>query len=142
MYTTLSVAGKKQRYIHQRHTSISLVSLLVNLLRAFIFPIQFRHAYFCCLFYSWRSPALFIAKIFIVLLYLQVSAAVRRFLPGWVGLKKKRRNDISRGNFGMDATPKCNTSMIFIKTVQISNIRVCEHLGITLSTGNKVETLK
>ena len=54
---------------------------------------------------SWRS--LFtLAAIFIVSPFLQVSATVQRFLPGWVGLKKKRQNDVSRGNFGTDATPK------------------------------------
>ena len=37
---------------------------------------------------------------------LQVSATVQGFLPGWVGLKKKRQNDDSCGNFGMDATLK------------------------------------
>ena len=34
-----------------------------------------------------------------------MSTTVQRFLPGWVGLKKTRRKDVSRGNFGMDATP-------------------------------------
>ena len=36
----------------------------------------------------------------------QVSATVRRFLAGWKGLKKKHRNDVSRSNFGTDATPR------------------------------------
>ena len=34
-----------------------------------------------------------------------MPATVRRFLPGWVGLKRKRRKDVSRANFGMGATP-------------------------------------
>ena len=99
LYTTLSVAGKKQRYIHQRHTWISLASPLGNLLRAFVFPIRFQHLYFC-LFYSWRIPFILVANVFIVLLCLQASATLRRLLIGWVGLKKKRRDDVSRGNFG------------------------------------------
>ena len=35
-----------------------------------------------------------------------LKTTAQRFLTGWVGLKKKRRNDVSQGNFGMDATPK------------------------------------
>ena len=35
-----------------------------------------------------------------------MSVTVRRFLPGRVGPKKKRRNDVSCGKFGIDATPK------------------------------------
>ena len=34
----------------------------------------------------------------------QLSATVQRFLPGWVG-PKKRGNNASRGKFGIDATP-------------------------------------
>ena len=44
-----------------------------------------------------------VANVFIVLPCLQVSAAVQCFLPGWEGLKKKRRNYVSRGTFGMKA---------------------------------------
>ena len=64
---------------------------LVNLLRAFIFPIQFQHTYFCSLLYSWRILFVLVANVFIVLTCLQVSATVRCFLTGWVDLTKKRR---------------------------------------------------
>ena len=43
---------------------------------------------------------MFVANVFIVLPFLQVSATVRRLLPGWVGLKKKHRKY---------ATPKMTT---------------------------------
>ena len=34
------------------------------------------------------------------------------FLPGWLNLrKKKHQNDVSRGNFCMDATPKRNETV-------------------------------
>ena len=45
------------------------------------------------------------ANVYIVLPCLQVSATVRRFLPGSVALKKKLQNDVSRGTFGIDANP-------------------------------------
>ena len=47
-------------------------------------------------------------QYFIVLPCLLVSATVQRFLPGWVGLNKKRRSYVTRGNFGMDATRNTN----------------------------------
>ena len=34
-----------------------------------------------------------------------MSATVRSFLTGWVGLNKKRQNNVSHDSFGMDATP-------------------------------------
>ena len=49
-----------------------------------------------------RQKGVLVANVFILLSCLKVSATVRRFLPGWVGLKKKRRNDVSDGNFGTD----------------------------------------
>ena len=69
-----------------------------------VFPIQFQHTYFCCLFYSCSSLFILVANVFNVLPCL--LATVRRFLHGWVGMKRKRRNDVSCGNFGVDATPK------------------------------------
>ena len=78
----------------------------LQFLRVFIFTMQFQHTYFRELFYSWRSLFIWVANVFIDLPCLEVSATVRHFLPGWAGLKKRCRNDISRGNFGhpFDAT--------------------------------------
>ena len=42
-------------------------------MRAFLFPIQFQHTYFCCLFYSRRRLFMLVAIAFIVLPCLQVS---------------------------------------------------------------------
>ena len=54
-----------------------------------------QHSYSCCLFYRWRTLFTVVANASIVLPCLQVSATVRRFFPGWVGLKKKCRNDLA-----------------------------------------------
>ena len=92
--------------------------------RAFIFPIQFQHTDFGCLFDGWRSLFILVVNFFVVSPCLQVSATVRLFLPGWVDLKKKRRNYVSRGNFGMDATPKAIKVLQFLSHGKIQKLNI------------------
>ena len=70
-----------------------------------LYSLQFQHTCFCCLFYIWRSLFILVTSVFIALSCLQMSVKVWRFLSVWVGLKKKHQNDISLGNFGLNATP-------------------------------------
>ena len=57
-----------------------------------------------------------------------MSATVRRFLLGCVSLKKKHRNDVFRGNFGMHATPNSRNKQITAKNSFLKNslCLICE----------------
>ena len=82
-------------------------------------------AYGLWLFILWMKKPIYISgKFFVVSPCLQVSATVRLFLPGWVDLKKKRRNYVSRGNFGMDATPKAIKVLQFLSHGKIQKLNI------------------
>ena len=62
---------------------------------------------------------------------MQVSVAVRRFSSGWMGLKKKRWNGVSRINFSLDATPKERFSIVRWEETKVFLVGV-SHVGLSI----------